>query len=146
MPNLLVRGVGETLVDSLKARAAAHGRSAEAERRSTWPDGILAEYRENIFSFDPDIAQTSTCPPSGHALDKRIAATALSYDLTLVTRNTRDFVGTGVRLLNPCSGSSARNTTAIAGVGQPPTPWPSTTSPAKTTSAPPPASSRPTPG
>jgi len=33
MSNLLVRGVDETLVASLKARAVAHGRSAEAEHR-----------------------------------------------------------------------------------------------------------------
>jgi hypothetical protein len=31
-----------------------------------------------------------------------IAATALVHDLTLVTRKTRDFVDTGVRLLDPC--------------------------------------------
>ena len=30
-----------------------------------------------------------------------IAATALQHDLTLVTRNTRDFGKTGVKLLNP---------------------------------------------
>jgi predicted nucleic acid-binding protein len=42
-----------------------------------------------------------------HVPDKRperdaiIAATALHYDLTVVTRNIRDFTGTGVRLLNP---------------------------------------------
>jgi predicted nucleic acid-binding protein len=33
--------------------------------------------------------------------DGLIAATALVHDLTLWTRNTRDFDGTGVRLLNP---------------------------------------------
>jgi predicted nucleic acid-binding protein len=33
--------------------------------------------------------------------DALIAATALEYDLTLVTRNTRDFIGLGLRLINP---------------------------------------------
>ena len=33
--------------------------------------------------------------------DGLIAATALVHDLTLWTRNTRDFEGTGVRLFNP---------------------------------------------
>jgi toxin FitB len=33
--------------------------------------------------------------------DGLIAATALAHDLTLVTRNTKDFTGLGVPLLNP---------------------------------------------
>jgi predicted nucleic acid-binding protein len=36
-----------------------------------------------------------------NALDKQIAATALIYELTVVTRNYKDFVKTGVRVLNP---------------------------------------------
>jgi hypothetical protein len=40
---------------------------------------------------------------SGHPLptvDSLIAATALSYDLTIVTRNTRDFGGAGALVVN----------------------------------------------
>jgi len=33
--------------------------------------------------------------------DGLIAATALEHDLTVVTRNVRDFTGLGVALLNP---------------------------------------------
>jgi predicted nucleic acid-binding protein len=40
-------------------------------------------------------------PHPENALDKQIAATALIYDLTVVTRNHKDFSKTGVRLLNP---------------------------------------------
>jgi predicted nucleic acid-binding protein len=35
------------------------------------------------------------------APDGMIAATALEHDLTLVTRNVKDFSGLGVVLLNP---------------------------------------------
>ena len=35
------------------------------------------------------------------AIDSLLAATALQHDLTLVTRNTADFDGMGVRLVNP---------------------------------------------
>jgi predicted nucleic acid-binding protein len=35
------------------------------------------------------------------AVDGYIAATALVNGLTVVTRNTRDFEGTGVAVLNP---------------------------------------------
>lgn len=34
-------------------------------------------------------------------IDGLLAATALHYDLTLVTRNTKDFEGLGVQLVNP---------------------------------------------
>jgi len=37
------------------------------------------------------------------AIDGLLAATALQNDLTLVTRNLKDFDGLGVRLLNPCN-------------------------------------------
>jgi predicted nucleic acid-binding protein len=33
--------------------------------------------------------------------DGLIAATALQYDLTLVTRNVKDFVNLGLTILNP---------------------------------------------
>jgi predicted nucleic acid-binding protein len=38
------------------------------------------------------------------AIDSLLAATALQHDLTLVTRNTADFDGMGVRLVNPWLG------------------------------------------
>jgi hypothetical protein len=40
-------------------------------------------------------------PSSENAIDKLIAATALMHDLTVVTRNIKDFEKTGVKLLNP---------------------------------------------
>jgi toxin FitB len=36
-----------------------------------------------------------------NVIDAAIAATALAHDLTLVTRNTRDFATAGVPILNP---------------------------------------------
>jgi predicted nucleic acid-binding protein len=44
------------------------------------------------------------CQLSGLAVsapDGLIAATALEYDLTIVTRNVKDIAGLGVRLFNP---------------------------------------------
>jgi hypothetical protein len=40
-------------------------------------------------------------PHAEHSLDKLIAATALIYNLTVVTRNIEDFAGTGARVMNP---------------------------------------------
>jgi predicted nucleic acid-binding protein len=43
-------------------------------------------------------------------VDGLLAATALEHDLTLVTRNTRDFASTGVRILDPFSDSPTHET------------------------------------
>lgn len=46
-------------------------------------------------------AATLHIPDPLPEMDALIAATAIVHDLTLVTRNTKDFQRTGVRLLNP---------------------------------------------
>lgn len=70
----------------------------------TWLETILGEYKEYILDFDSEIAQLwgkLRAPSYENALDKQIAATAIIYDLTVVTRNTKDFLKTGVKTLNP---------------------------------------------
>jgi hypothetical protein len=42
-----------------------------------------------------------TVPVQDAEAIRRLAATALQHDLTLVTRNSADLAGLGVRLLNP---------------------------------------------
>ncbi|TFL13307.1 type II toxin-antitoxin system VapC family toxin [Pusillimonas caeni] len=42
------------------------------------------------------------------AIDSLLAATALEHDLTLVTRNTKDFEGLGVSLVDPWAGTRYR--------------------------------------
>lgn len=65
---------------------------------------VLEQYRDNVLDFDAEAAQVwgrLRVPHPGHALDKQIAAIALVNDLTVVTRNTPDFEGTGVQLVDP---------------------------------------------
>jgi predicted nucleic acid-binding protein len=84
------------------------GDQAQAARLDEWLTRILTDYQSLILSLDIDVAQVwgrSRVPRHENALDKQIAATALVYDLTLVTGNTDDFVGTGVRILNPFTAS-----------------------------------------
>lgn len=69
-----------------------------------WLTEVVVEYEANILHFGTEEAilwGRLWVPRYENAIDKQIAATALVYDLTLVTRNTRDFVDTGVKLLNP---------------------------------------------
>lgn len=72
-----------------------------------WLCALLEEYEENILPFGSDEAQVwgkLRVPHHENALDKQIAATAIIYDLKVVTRNEKDFSGTGVTTVNPFSG------------------------------------------
>ena len=80
------------------------GETIQAQRLEDWLSTVLNDYGESVLSFDADAAQLwgrLRVPAPEHAIDKQIAAIALLHDLTVVTRNTADFQGTGVRLLNP---------------------------------------------
>ncbi len=80
------------------------GDKLQANLLQNWLTTILQEYQNDILDIDIDIAMLwgrLRVPNDQHSLDKLIAATALIYDLTVVTRNVKDFAGTGVRLLNP---------------------------------------------
>lgn len=76
----------------------------QANQLEKWLVALLTEYQDHMLDIDPDIAQLwgrLRVPHPENALDKQIAATALIYELTVVTRNHKDFVKTGVRVLNP---------------------------------------------
>lgn len=65
---------------------------------------LLSEYSGRILDVSLAVARRCAAlhvPNPQSYRDAFIAATALVHDLTLVTRNTRDFASTGVRLLNP---------------------------------------------
>lgn len=87
-------------VELIRYRGDLH----QADRLEKWLTGILSEYQDNLLDISPDIAQLwgrLRVPHPENALDKLIAATALIYDLTLVTRNHKDFAKTGAKLFNP---------------------------------------------
>jgi predicted nucleic acid-binding protein len=80
------------------------GDAAQANLLETWLTIVLEQYGDKILAFDADAAQVwgrLRVPNPDHELDKQIAAVALVNDLTVVTRNTADFEGTGVKLKNP---------------------------------------------
>jgi predicted nucleic acid-binding protein len=80
------------------------GDADQAKLLETWLTTVLEQYGANILTLDSDAAQVwgrLLVPNLDHELDKQIAAIALVNDLTVVTRNVADFVGTGVKVKNP---------------------------------------------
>ena len=87
-------------VESIRHR----GDVRQANQLEKWLGALMAEYQDHVLDINQDIAQLwgrLRAPHPENALDKQIAATALIYELTVVTRNHKDFVKTGVRVLNP---------------------------------------------
>lgn len=80
------------------------GDQRQARRLESWLEGLLRDYQACILPVDAEVAQVwgrLSAPSPQNALDKLIAATALLYDLVLVSRNSRHFTGMGLRQLDP---------------------------------------------
>jgi predicted nucleic acid-binding protein len=73
----------------------------------SWLDFELRPwFGNNIISIDQEIAERwgyITASTSVPAIDGLIAATAMVSNLTLVTRNTKDFIIPGLEVINPFS-------------------------------------------
>lgn len=91
----LRRGVGK-----LRHR----GDEDQATLLERWLERLTEEYSDSILAFDATTAHVwgrLRVPHPENPLDKQIAASALIYDLAIVTRNIDHFASTGARLLNP---------------------------------------------
>jgi predicted nucleic acid-binding protein len=80
------------------------GDNRQARRLEAWLEVALRDFDERILEFGNEEAQVwgrLRVPYHENAIDKQIAATALTHDLILVTRNVEHFKGLGVRLFNP---------------------------------------------
>ncbi len=64
-------------------------------------DRILPIHKEIADRWGRLAAQAAASKTSLHVIDGLLAATALHHNLTFVTRNTKDVLGTGVSLFNP---------------------------------------------
>ena len=85
-------------------RIRACGDAQQTGLLERWLVNVTQQYADRILDFDRECAEvcvklTSSHPQ--HPIDKQIAAIALMHDLTIVTRNTPDFEGTGAGLMNP---------------------------------------------
>ncbi len=76
---------------------------AKATEIETWLEQLAQSFQ--VLAVDAAVfrcwAKLMHHRNNHHLEDALIAATALTHDLTVVTRNTKDFADFGVRLLNP---------------------------------------------
>ncbi|WBA82882.1 type II toxin-antitoxin system VapC family toxin [Endozoicomonas sp. GU-1] len=79
------------------------GDTPQAKQLEHWLKTLIRDYSQYILEFGITEAQIwgKLRVPYENAIEKQIAATAITYGLTLVTRNTRAFINTGVNVLNP---------------------------------------------
>ena len=92
-------------VEFLKLR----GDFPQASMLESWLEFVLDEYAERILSFNAECAKIwgrLMAAGGQNAIDKQIAAIALLYDLTVVTRNAERFRATGARVFNPFHGNA----------------------------------------
>jgi predicted nucleic acid-binding protein len=99
---LPVQVIGELQsgVEMLRQR----GDLLQSSQLQKWLQTVLHRYSSRILTFDLECAKlwgNLRGSSDQNLIDKQIAAVALAYDLTVVTRNTSHFAGTGVRMLNP---------------------------------------------
>ncbi|MCJ7433717.1 MAG: type II toxin-antitoxin system VapC family toxin [Anaerolineales bacterium] len=81
----------------------------KSELQTWFEDELLIRYDENILPLDTRTlitwgTLTARLESDGYtmpAMDSLIAATALTYELVLVTRNVGDFEKSGVEIVNP---------------------------------------------
>lgn len=76
----------------------------QARFYEVWVTNLIEKHRHNILLFDEKVTikwAELLGKNNQNPVDKQIGATALVYDLTLVTRNIRHFEDTDVKILNP---------------------------------------------
>lgn len=76
----------------------------QAHAMDLWIHRMKQEHVSHVLPVTQEIAECwgkGNVPDKLPIIDGLLAATAKVMDLTLVTRNTRDVAGAGVRVLNP---------------------------------------------
>ena len=98
---LSVLTLGETEAGIQKQRSATPDFAGELSR---WLMQTELQFAERILPVTPAIARLwgrLSLMTGNKGVDNLIAATALCHNLTVVTRNVKDFEITGVQIVNP---------------------------------------------
>ncbi|MDR3069065.1 MAG: type II toxin-antitoxin system VapC family toxin [Cellulomonas sp.] len=88
-------------------RLESRGITAKAARLRVWMAQVQEDYDDRILPITSAVAQAWAGLPVSRTLpdfDSLLAATAVVHGLTVVTRNVKDFEGTGVPCLDPFTG------------------------------------------
>ena len=101
--SVMVLGEIRQGIERLRLRDRDRARQLEG-----WVKSVVAAFGARVLTVDQAIAETwgrmgvhRTLP----LVDSLLAATAITYGLVLVTRNTKDIQDTGAELLNPFEGN-----------------------------------------
>ena len=100
---LSVVTVGEIRQGSEQVRRLDPRQAAALDR---WVQGLTQYYEDRLLYVDGSVAEEwgrLRAKQNVPVVDALLAATARVHDLTIVTRNVRDFRGVPVRVLNPMS-------------------------------------------
>jgi toxin FitB len=104
-PNVLYLSVVSVLEIELGVLRMVRRDHRQGTILRSWIDkDLLTAFAGRILPIDVEAAQRAAAlhvPDPRPEHDALIAATALVHNLTVVTRNTGDFTGTGARTLNP---------------------------------------------
>ena len=98
-------------IGEIRKGIASRIEAARKAQLESWLREMVGRFSDRILPVDLAVADrwgrlSAACKAKGLALpaiDGLLAATALQYDLTFVTRNVGDVQGTGVDVLNPWS-------------------------------------------
>ena len=84
----------------------------QADRLTQWHEQLKIDFADFLLPIDADTTtvwgEILAATDDTNAIDKLIAATALQYGLTLVTRNIDHLAGTGAKCFNPFTPESDR--------------------------------------
>ena len=98
--SVLVVGEIRRGIERLRPRDAGRATALDA-----WLDQVVETYRDRVLPVSRAAAEEwgrlLSAPEPPPTVDAMMAATARVHRLTLVTRNVKDFAGTGVAVINP---------------------------------------------
>ena len=87
------------------AKLTRYNDHQQADKLRQWQEQLITDFADSLLPVDVDTSiiwgEVLAATDDTNAIDKLIAATALQYDLTLVTRNIDHVKNTGAKCVNP---------------------------------------------